>query len=89
MALVLVFIYSLLSVGFSNLKAILKNAFFHDKSSPQKYKAFDALMFSLNMLLRYSIMILMMTMNGWVNIILALGMMTGYALFLMNADCKK
>ena len=89
--LVIVFVYSMLSVGFSKLKPILINILFTSKASPieYSYKAFDALMFAINMLLKYSIMILMMTMNGWVNIVLAFGMMTGYAVFLMNAESKR
>lgn len=44
--------------------------------------------FAINMVLKYSIMFLMMTMNGWVNIVLAFGMMAGYMTFRMSADCK-
>lgn len=45
-------------------------------------------MFSLKMLVKYSIMLLMMTMNGWVNLIIVFGMVLGYVIFLMNNECR-
>lgn len=43
----------------------------------------------MDTMLKYSIMVLMMTMNGWVNLVLAGGMMIGYAVFLMSREIKQ
>ena len=44
--------------------------------------------FAITTTLRYSIMILMMTMNGWVNLTLATGTMIGWIVFMMDQEVK-
>ena len=45
-------------------------------------------MFALDVFLKYSIMLLMMTMNGWINLIIALGMVLGYIVFMIDNECR-
>ena len=89
MALVLTFIYSFLTVGYSKMVSLAKDTLFLRGSNPVKLRAFVALTFAVGLVVKYSIMFLIMTMNGWVNLVLALGMMSGYVAFMLKRDCKR
>jgi hypothetical protein len=86
-ALTIVLIYTTLSVGFNSIKIIAMNRL-NKLNTNKKYlfrlKILDALLFSLDILVKYTIMLLMMTMNGWVNLIIAFGMVLGYIIFLID-----
>lgn len=87
--MILVFIYCFFSTGFAQTRRFLESLLFQNpRIQSAKYRAFDAVFFALDTLLRYSVMVLMMTMNGWVNIVIALGMMVGYMAFGMDKEGK-
>lgn len=77
-------------MGFSKLRRFIEYFLFQNEIDwdSKRWRTFDAFFFALTTTLRYSIMILMMTMNGWVNLVLALGMMFGYVTFLVDDERK-
>lgn len=70
------------------MNIIIRENLVTKRPSKSMLKTYDALTFALSLVLKYSVMVIMMTMNGWVNIVLAFGMMFGYIAFILNIDCK-